>query len=182
MSSGIDQDDSEEERTQPIAPRSPRSSMLLERIEPSLGRGERIWLDRSQPEISLGRAEQSDIRLYTASASRAHAVISDDEAGVWVLTIEDGKSVSIDGERTTEPVVLETGMNIILGQDHLRCVIERPGMREVASQTAVDGVDDPVESNSRAMRRWGGRPGVRRWPIVVVAVAAGLIAFALLRG
>jgi len=157
--------------------------MLLERIEPALGRGERVRLDRSHRKFSLGRAEQSDIRLYTASASRAHAVISDDEAGAWVLTVEDGKSVSIDGERTTEPIVLEAGLNIILGQDHLRCVIEGPGMREMVSQKAVDVVTDPVESNSLAMRRWDGRAGARRWPIVViVAVGIGLISFALLRG
>ena len=182
MSSDTDQDDPEEQPTQPNATRSGLSPLLLERIEPSLGRGEQIRLDASLRKLSLGRAEQSGIRLYTASASRAHAVISGDEAGAWVLTVEAGKSVLIDGETTTEPVVLEAGMNIILGQDHLRCVIAEPGMREVASQTAADVFEEPVESNPHVIRQRGGRSGVVRWPIVVIFVmGVGSIVFALLR-
>jgi len=136
-----------------LAPSSSLRPLLLERIEPSLGRGERIRLDASHWKRSLGRAEESDVRLYTASASREHAVISGNAAGEWVLTLATGKSVLIDGERTTESVVLEAGMNIILGQDHLRCVTEGLGRREMAAETAANVFKDPVDSKSRILRR-----------------------------
>lgn len=164
-----------------FAPSSSLRPLLLERIEPSLGRGERIRLDASHRKRSLGRAEESDVRLYTASASREHAVISGNAAGEWVLTLATGKSVLIDGEMTTESVVLEAGMNIILGQDHLRCVTERPGRREMAAETAADAFKDPVDSKSRMLRFWAGRSSAGRWTIAVLAaVAAGSILFALL--
>ena len=102
--------------------------IMLERIEPSLGRGERLLLDASKRKLSVGRAEANDLRLYTASASREHAVIVGNDDGEWVLTPSAGKSVLIDGEITTEPVVLEVGLNIILGQDHLRCVAADPDL------------------------------------------------------
>jgi len=164
-----------------LAPSSFLRPLLLERIEPSLGRGERIRLDASHWKRSLGRAEESDVRLYTASASREHAVISGNSAGEWVLTLATGKSVLIDGEMTTESVVLEAGMNIILGQDHLRCVTEGLGRREMAAETATDAFKDPVDSKSRILRFWASRSSAARWTIAVLAaVAAGSILFALL--
>jgi hypothetical protein len=109
-------------------PGSSLQPILLERIEPSLGRGERLLLDASKRKLSVGRAESNDVRLYTASASREHAVIAGNDDSEWVLTPSAGKSVMIDGEITTEPVVLEVGLNIILGQDHLRCVAADPDL------------------------------------------------------
>ena len=146
----------------PLAPRSSLHPMLLERIEPSLGRGERLRLDASHWKLSLGRAEESDIRLYTASASREHAVIAGNQAGEWVLTLAAGKSVLIDGELTTQPVVLEVGMNIILGQDHLRCVTEGLARGEMAAQTAADAFRDPVDQNFWRLRRLACLAWLRR--------------------
>jgi hypothetical protein len=55
-------------------------------------------------------------------------------------------------------------------------------MREVASQTAADVFEEPVESNPHVIRQRGGRSGVVRWPIVVIFVmGVGSIVFALLR-
>lgn len=165
-------------RTDPmnsIAPSAAPPPMLLERIEPSLARGERVRLDAADGQISLGRAEHNDLRLYTASASREHAVIAGNEAGAWLLTPVEGKSVSIDGDPTEEPVELEIGMNLVLGGDHLRCVRDAP-LREASSGTT--GSDGPAGEGP------SGRTGRATW-IVIGAIAAaglGLIAYAWLIG
>jgi hypothetical protein len=126
----------------PLAPSSSLRPMLLERIEPSLGRGERLRLDAAQWKVSLGRAEESDIRLYTASASREHASIAGNEQGEWVLYPIPEKSVRIDGEDVTEPIVLEGGMNILLGQDQLRCVTEGLDRSATVAATVAEGIGD----------------------------------------
>lgn len=137
----------------PIAPSSSLRPMLLERIEPSLGRGERLRLDAAHWRVSLGRAEESDIRLYTASASRDHASIAGSESGAWILTPAKDRSLLIDGEPVTEPIVLEVGMNLVLGQDHLRCVTEGLDRRASTAATVADGFTDPAG--------WRiGRPGL----------------------
>ncbi len=123
-----------------VLPSASLESMLLERIEPSLGRGERFHLDARQLQVSLGRAESNDIRLYTAAASREHASIAANEAGEWVASPAPGKSISIDGSPTTEPVVLETGMNLVLGGDHLRCVTQSADRSEAVAPTVVEAV------------------------------------------
>ena len=164
-----------------IVPSSSLCPMLLERIEPSLGRGERVRLDASHWKMSLGRAEESDVRLYTASASRDHATISGNTDGDWVLALAAGKSVLIDGEMTTEPVILEAGMNIILGQDHLRCVTEGLGRREMPTETAADAIKDSADSRFRGFLHWVGQRRAGRWAIAVIAaIAVGVILFGLL--
>jgi hypothetical protein len=127
-----------------LAPSSSLIPMLLERIEPSLGRGERMRLDASHWRLSIGRAEESDVRLYTVSASREHAVIAGNDAGQWVLTLAPGKAALIDGDPVSGTIELEVGMNIILGQDHLRCVAEGLVRRDMTVATAADGFDEPV--------------------------------------
>ena len=166
-----------------LAPSSSLHPMLLERIEPSLGRGERLRLDAAHWRVSLGRAEESDVRLYTASASREHATIAGNERGEWVLTLDSGKSVLIDGEMTTEPIVLEVGMNIILGQDHLRCVTEGLARSEMAAQTAADMFKDQSAARFQGIRRLAGRlagrSGLGWWLLgAVAAIGIGLILFA----
>lgn len=126
----------------PLAPSSSLRPMLLERIEPSIGRGERLRLDAARWKVSLGRAEESDIRLYTASASREHAWIAGNEGGEWVLSPMAERSVRIDGEVVTEPIVLEVGMNILLGQDHLRCVTEGLDRSATVAATVGEGFAD----------------------------------------
>jgi len=155
-----------------IAPSASLPPMLLERIEPSLGRGERLRLDAAQGQVQIGRAEHNDLRLYTASASREHAVIAGSPEGSWILTPSEGKSVSIDGYPTEEPVELEVGMNLVFGGDHLRCVADVPA-REA-----------PVVAGGRGETERAGRGGSASWIAigVIAVIGAGLIAYAWLTG
>jgi pSer/pThr/pTyr-binding forkhead associated (FHA) protein len=101
--------------------------MLLERIQPTLGRGERIPLVVSRNPMRVGRAEYNEIRLLTASASRRHATIEFDGAGRWVIVPVEGRVLRVDGDEVTGAVVLEPGLNLVMGGDHLRCVeVEDP--------------------------------------------------------
>jgi hypothetical protein len=150
----------------PVAPSAALRPMLLERLEPSLGRGERLRLDGAHSRVTLGRAEQSDIRLYTASASREHAVIEGSADGEWVLTPIEGKRVLIDGAPTEEAVVLETGMNLILGADHLRCLTEGLDRDQMTAQTSAEGWGesaDGIAARLRALPAWG-------WAILVLGL------------
>lgn len=150
-----------------IAPRASLPPMLLERIEPSLGRGERLRLDAAQGQVHIGRAEHNDLRLYTASASRQNAVIAASTEGTWILTPIEGKSVSVDGYPTEEPVELEVGMNLVFGGDHLRCVADAP----VCEGPAAAGGSGETERSDR-----GGRAS---WIAigVIAAIGASLIAY-----
>jgi len=161
-------------RTDAAGPASGSSlhPMLLERIEPSIGRGERLRLDATRSRVRLGRAEENDIRLYTASASREHATIAADGHGQWQLTPGPGKSVAIDGEETSEAVLLELGMNVVLGQDHLRCVSEGLASGEMAASTAADGLGNADASLVEALRRLAVRAGPVGWAIGIVSMAA----------
>ncbi|MEM9175623.1 MAG: FHA domain-containing protein [Myxococcota bacterium] len=158
-----------------IAPSAALTPMLLERIEPSLGRGERLRLDAAHWHVRIGRAEHNELRLYTASASRDHAVIAGNEAGEWVLTPAEGKSVSIDGDLTAEPVELEVGMNLVFGGDHLRCVNEGQG-REAPS--LAPAAEAPIAAEPAA------RSGRASWVLigVVAATGLGLIVYAWVSG
>jgi hypothetical protein len=129
--------------------------------------------------MSLGRAEHSDLRLYTASASREHASITGDEAGNWVLTPAEGKSVSIDGDVVSQPIVLEVGMNIVLGGDHLRCVTEGLEPGQMNARTGADGFDEPGKTPA-------GRPhglSLGWWAIALCALTGiGLILYSVFGG
>lgn len=155
-----------------IAPSASLPPMLLERIEPSLGRGEQLRLDAAQGQVHIGRAERNDLRLYTASASREHAMIAGSTEGSWILTPTEGKSVSVDGYPTEEPVELEVGMNLVFGGDHLRCVADAP----VFEGPAAAGGSGETERSDR-----GGRAG---WIAigVIATIGASLIAYAWLAG
>ena len=158
-----------------IAPSAALHPMLLERIEPSLGRGERLRLDAAHWHVTIGRAEHNDLRLYTASASREHAVIAGNEAGEWVLTPAEGRSVSIDGDPTEEPVELEVGMNLVFGGDQLRCVTEGLEREEMAAPTSAEGLTEAPVARRSGRTSW----------IVIGAIAAlglALIAYAWFSG
>ncbi len=165
--------------SRPVAAPSVPRSLSLERIAPSLGRGERVRLDPSAPRISLGRAEANDIRLYTDSASRQHASIEADGSGRWVLIPAPGKSLEIDGEATSTPVVLEVGMNLVLVRDHLRCVAE--GIDEGAT-TVADGLGDSEGAWFRSLAvRVRDLRGVGRL-IVLLLFGSGVLFYILSRG
>lgn len=156
-----------------IAPSAALPSLILERIEPSLGRGERLRLDAARWPVRIGRAERNDLRLYTASASREHAVITGSPEGSWILTPAEGKPVSIDGDPTEEPVELEAGMNLVFGGDHLRCLADVP-LRDASTAAAGAG---PEAARS-------GRGGRASWIAIgaIAALGSGLIAYAWLTG
>ena len=99
-------------------------------------------------------------------------------AGEWVLSMGAGKSVLIDGEITKEPVVLEVGMNLILGQDHLRCVTESLDRAGMKAQTAVDGLDETLAPRFFALRRWAKRLRLEWWMLglgIGIGMALGLV-------
>jgi pSer/pThr/pTyr-binding forkhead associated (FHA) protein len=96
--------------------------LLLERIQPTLGRGDRIPLVASRMPLRVGRAEENEIRLLTASASRRHATIELDGAGRWVIVPVEGRVLRVDGDEVAGAVVLEPGLNLVMGGDHLRCI------------------------------------------------------------
>lgn len=152
--------------------------ICLERIAPSFGRGERLRLDPSAPRITLGRAEGNEIRLYTDSASRQHASIEGGPSGGWILTPVPGRSVVIDGEPITTPIVLEMGMNLVFGRDHLRCVAEGIDER-AAAKTAAEGLSDPPETRLRGFGLRSGRIG---WLIALVLFGSGLLFYILSQG
>ncbi len=138
-----------------IAPSASLPPLLLERIEPSKGRGERIRLDVLNWHVRLGRAEESEIRLYTASASREHALIAGNEEGQWIMTPSEGRNVFVDGEAVSEPTELEVGMNLVLGKDHLRCVIEGLGRRDENARTATEVFEVAAVDWSARLRSLG---------------------------
>lgn len=117
----------------------PLQSMWLERIDPSFKRGEQIRLDPGTRRVRVGRAESNEIRLYTGSTSREHAIIEANEAGDWVLIPLEGKNVHVDGDLVSEPMILEAGMNLVLGADHLRCVLMDQPVSEASEPTANEG-------------------------------------------
>ena len=129
---------------------SPVAPILFERIEPSAMRGETIRLDPRLARIRVGRSETNEFRLHSASTSRKHAVIERDFTGRWVLTPLAGKSVKVDGYPMTESVVLEPGMNLVLGGDHLRCL---PGEAIDAQGSAVPVAEEhpAVESGLESL-------------------------------
>jgi pSer/pThr/pTyr-binding forkhead associated (FHA) protein len=128
--------------------------MVLERIEPSFGRGERIRLDTSRSSFRFGRAEENDVRLYTASASREHAEICSTQSGEWLVAPLSGKSITVDGDPTTRPVRLELGMNLELGEDHLRCVAEGLSVADAVRRTSPGGTE-PERSEEVGPGLWG---------------------------
>ena len=132
---------------------APGVPMILERVEPSFGRGERVRLDAARSRFRFGRGEDNDVRLYTASASRQHAEISSTQTGDWVITPLAGKSITVDGDPTTQPVTLELGMNLELGEDHLRCVLEEPSVADELVGMSPDGVE-PQRSDEGAIDLW----------------------------
>lgn len=114
-------------------------ALVLERIEPSVGRGERIRLGSAVEALSVGRSESSEIRLLTPTASRQHATLDRDSSGAWWITPAPGRVVYVDGEETSEPCLLEVGLNLRFGADHLRCSIESEDVQIEEPTGAVEG-------------------------------------------
>jgi len=93
----------------------------LERLAPESKRGEHIELDPTRDLVRVGRAEDADLRLYSATASRAHAELRRDDDGRWWIVPLEGCIVLADGETVDERCELCEGLCLVLGRDRLRC-------------------------------------------------------------
>jgi hypothetical protein len=95
--------------------------LQLERLAPAQKRGECIDLDASRVRMSVGRSEDCDVRLYSATASRLHAELRRDADGSWWIAPLEGCEVRADGEPVGERCELCEGLSLELGRDRLRC-------------------------------------------------------------
>ena len=154
--------------TQPVAGTSasgdapavaPDLDLVLLRIAPAARRGEVVPLDPKSAPLALGRAEANAIRLFTATASRSHAMLRVCAAEGWLIEPVPGRTLSIDGDPSQEAVPLEPGMNIRMGDDHLRC--ERAGdvRPRGGDDPSIDrsGNADSEPSAGKARRSWNLR-------------------------
>jgi predicted component of type VI protein secretion system len=129
--------------------------MSLERVLPA----DEAGLTRIEKEVAtVGRAIDSDVRLFSASASRQHARI-EQKNGAWVLVPIEGRRVIVDGETLDGEVELQAGMRLVFGDDEL----------VVADQ------EEPDESEAEA--RFGIRPEL----VVLATAATGAALYACLR-
>ena len=154
---------------EPRRRRKPLEPLVLEWVEPSLARGERVELDSENCEVRLGRADVSEIRLYTASTSRNHAVIEGNEYGEWVLTPRPGKSVKVDGFVATGAVIIEDGTNLAFGGDHLRCFAALSSRGSLSG--SLDGRAEADGEEARSPERGSLRSQIEsRLPGIVAAI------------
>ena len=93
----------------------------LERMAPAQKRGERIDLDESRTLHRIGRASDSDVRLYSAAASRAHAELQRDADGLWWIAPLPDCVVLADGEPVNGRCELCEGLSLEFGHDRFRC-------------------------------------------------------------
>ena len=135
-------------RSRPLQP------ILLEWVEPSVARGTRFRLEPDRREVRLGRATTQDVRLFSGSASREHAVIEGDAYGDWVLSPLEGKSVKVDGYALSDPVILEDGMNLMFGGDHVRCLTEESGVARARQDPPVKRSERPRSRPVEPDARW----------------------------
>ena len=86
-----------------------------------------------------------------------------------------GRSVKVDGEPISEPIVLKFGMNLIMGGDHLRCVTEELARDDLAARTTSNAFEEAGLRSSRLEIAWS-------WWLIggIALVGAALIGFALL--
>ena len=134
----------------------PHSAWLsLERILPADHAGV-VRIDKKV--ATVGRALDSDVRLFSASASRQHARI-EQQSGAWILVPIEGRRVLVDDETVDGQIELQSGMRIAFGDDEL----------VVADQ------EDPDEIEPE------GRSGIRPELVALGMVATGLMLYAALR-
>ena len=50
--------------------------------------------------------------------------------------------MKVDGDPVSEAIVLEVGMNLIMGGDHLRCVTEGLARDDMAARTTSDAFEE----------------------------------------
>jgi pSer/pThr/pTyr-binding forkhead associated (FHA) protein len=106
-------------------------TMRLQRLQPA-GRSEVIRLDRAS--YVLGRAHTCDIALFSPSASREHARLTNHE-GEWYIEPLQNKSVLVNGSTVSEPTLVTHKMHIQLGADELLFLDDRAAAQASAAPT-----------------------------------------------
>ena len=139
-----------------------RAAFSRKRMQPP-GHSGAIYLDRDS--YRLGRAEGSDIPLYSPTASRQHATLLRDAAG-WRLEPAAGKVVLADGDLVQESVRLQHEMRLQLGGDELI----------FSDETATQTPEAPDVAAAIARAAAQQRSGRGRWwwlaPLLVLLAAA----------
>ena len=92
-----------------------RLAARLERMQPA-GRSDMIRLDRSS--YRVGRSDTCDIRLYSSTASREHAHLSNRD-GKWYVSPLAERVVLVDGEPVRAEALLTHKMRVKFGGDEL---------------------------------------------------------------
>src|SRR3989338_7684438 len=77
--------------------------------------GQKIKLDLSKPELTLGRSPQVDVSIQNQNISRKHVKFKQDIDGVWVEDLNSKNGVLVNGKKVTEPTLLKDSDEIQLG-------------------------------------------------------------------
>jgi hypothetical protein len=122
----------------------------LVRLDPPERSGEILTLDDAAGHHQLGRSNECDLQLHTATASRRHAELRRREDGSWIVQAVAGKSLLADGEPVEGECDLCEGLALTLGGDRLRC-------RQVEAGPAAAGTGEPPVRGSLPL--WTGWTG-----------------------
>ena len=150
-----DVDEEETEKTVVIS-KSAVAAGTLQRVQPA-GKSEIIRLKRT--EYVMGRSPAADIKLYSPSASRDHAHLTNRD-GRWYLTAVKRKSVIAAGVAVKGELMLKHKMRLQLGEDELIFFDE-------SAPTLTE--PEPPSAPSPAPSKLG-------WTIVALATAAAAAA------
>jgi pSer/pThr/pTyr-binding forkhead associated (FHA) protein len=93
----------------------PQAVARLQRLQPA-GRSDIIALDRST--YVLGRSHTCDIELFSATASRTHARLTNRD-GKWFVAPIENRTLRIDGVAVTAETQLTHKVRLLLGADEL---------------------------------------------------------------
>lgn len=89
------------------------------------------------PGICIGREADNDIQLLLPGISRYHAKIEYVQGNQWKLSdLGSTNGTRIDGQKIGEPVMLEVGMKIIIGEQVMK--ITDDSVKKMENQTAVE--------------------------------------------
>jgi pSer/pThr/pTyr-binding forkhead associated (FHA) protein len=147
----------DEDATQIVRPEANRPRFALRHEQPP---GHSGTTTLKQDAYLIGRSPNSDLRLFSTTASREHARLTL-RSGAWYLAPCEGKTVLVDGQGVHAEVRLIHKMRLQFGDDELL----------VLDQAAA--VDAPASAATAAGASAGSG---MRWVIVGAVAAAVVIA------
>ncbi len=121
------QDDEDDETV--ILVQRPQTNVRLQRLQPP-GRSEIILLDRTT--YLLGRSHTCDIELFSSTASRAHARLTNRD-GKWYVAPVESRSVRVNGVAVNGEVPLTHKGRVQLGGDELLFLDESSAPTKIAA-------------------------------------------------